>query len=400
MNDVVIIGAGPAGLALARSLVDRAVDVLVVAPESQWLATYGAWRDDVVDCELGATLDAVVRDSWTTVRVVGRREHLLPRSYVVFDNARLREALANGVTTFVGQVDSVEHSVDASTVRLATGDTLQCRLVVDASGNGAFLARRGEPSGAQTAYGVVLGAGNTAHTAHTAHSVRIRAFPPGDAFTLMDWSNPPTFLYGATFTDGRVLIEETSLFAQPPHGIDQLRQRLAMRLGVDLTSEAVSVERVNIPMGGPLPSLNTRVVGFGAAAGYVHPVTGYSVAASLRAAPRVAEAIRTGQARQSRGADLSRVVWDAVWPQHLRKTRAWHDMGLSVLKSLPSESIPGFFDAFFDLPRHLIAAYLRIDGEPREVQRAMLGVFRRVDATTRLRLMRSPVALLQALVAR
>lgn len=391
MHDVVIIGAGPAGLALARSLVDRAVDVLVVAPESQWLATYGAWRDDVVDCELGATLDAVVRDSWTTVRVVGRREHLLPRSYVVFDNARLREALANGVTTCVGHVDSVEHSVDASTVRLATGDTLQCRLVVDASGNGAFLARRGEPSGAQTAYGVVIG---------TAHTQAAGVFPPGDAFTLMDWSNPPTFLYGATFADGSNLIEETSLFAQPPHGIDQLRQRLTARLGVDLTSEAVSVERVNIPMGGPLPSLNTRVVGFGAAAGYVHPVTGYSVAASLRAAPRVAEAIRTGQARHTRGADLSRVVWDAVWPQHLRKTRAWHDMGLSVLKSLPSESIPGFFDAFFDLPRHLIAAYLRIDGEPREVQRAMLGVFRRVDATTRLRLMRSPVALMQALVAR
>ena len=54
MRDVAIIGGGPAGLALAHSLVERGVDAVVFSPESPWHATYGAWRDDVESCELGA----------------------------------------------------------------------------------------------------------------------------------------------------------------------------------------------------------------------------------------------------------------------------------------------------------------------------------------------------------
>jgi lycopene beta-cyclase len=221
-----------------------------------------------------------------------------------------------------------------------------------------------------------------------------------DVFTLMDWSRPPTFLYAAQFSDGRVLLEETSLYSQPAHAIDDLRGLLAARLGVDATSEADAIERVEIPMGTRLPLTHTRVVGFGAAAGYIHPVTGYSVAASLRAAPRVAEAIRLCLSHQRRGADLSAAAWQAVWPDHLVRTRRWHDMGLSVLSGLPRHAIPGFFDAFFDLPQELSAAYLRIDSDPGDVRRAMLGVFRRVNSATKLRLMSSPGGLLRALVAR
>jgi len=391
VHDVAIIGGGPAGLALARSLTDRDVDVVVVAPDSPWHATYGAWRDDVADCELGAVLDALVRGAWSKVRVVGTKERLLPRAYVVFDNGRLRDALARGVGARAALVDSVAHSVDASSMRLASGEVVQARLVVDASGGGAFLARRGAAAGAQTAYGLVIPA--------THHAVAI-AHVRDDIFTLMDWSTPPTFLYAARFNDGRVLIEETSLYAEPPHAVDELRARLAARLGGDATSDAASVERVNIPMGAPLPSRTTRMVGFGAAAGYIHPVTGYSVAASLRAAPRVADAIRAGLSRGQRGADLAHQAWRAVWPESFVRTRAWHDMGLAVLRSLPGESVPRFFDAFFGLPQGLCAAYLRIDSAPTDVRAAMLGVFRRVDSTTRLRLMSSPGALLRALAAR
>ena len=399
VHDVAIIGEGPAGLALARSLVDRDVDVVVVAPDAPWHATYGAWRDDVADCELGDMLDALVRGAWPTVRVVGTKEHLLPRAYVVFDNGRLCAALARGVQRRIDVVESVTHSVDLSTLRLSSGNEVQARLVVDASGVGAFLARpesnvrarAGAHAGAQTAYGLVLPAD---HPAVANAGVR------DQVFTLMDWSTPPTFLYAARFGDGRSLIEETSLYAEPPHAIDELRSRLAARLGSDATTDAESVERVNIPMGAALPARTTRVVGFGAAAGFIHPVTGYSVAASLRAAPRVAEAIRTGLRRGQRGADLADIVWRAVWPTPFLQTRAWHDMGLAVLRSLPSESIPKFFDAFFDLPQSVFTEYLRIDSQPRQVRAAMLGVFRRVDMPTRLRLMSSPGALLRALAAR
>jgi len=365
---------------------------VVIAPPRTWHATYGAWRDDVDTCELGAPIAAVTRGQWSTVRVVGRREHRVARPYVVFDNDALRASLAANLSIVGSSVASVEHSLDASTVRIEDGTALVARLVIDATGNGEFLARTGRAIGAQTAYGLVV--------SDTTHESSKRFGIKPDVFTLMDWSTPPTFLYAAQFPDTRLLIEETSLYAEPPHEIDDLRRRLSARLGDDLTTAAVAVERVNIAMGAPLPSQSTRVVGFGAAAGFVHPVTGYSVAASLRAAPRVADAIRRALDERRSASELSQVVWSAVWPADLVRTRAWHDMGLAVLRALPPADTPKFFDAFFSLPIEQIAAYLRVDGDARVVRAAMLGVFRRVDNRLRLRLASQPGALLRALVAR
>jgi lycopene beta-cyclase len=243
--------------------------------------------------------------------------------------------------------------------------------------------------GAQTAYGLTV-------DLDTAQRLGVL---PG-AFTLMDWSRPPTFLYGAPFADGSVLVEETSLYADPPRSLEHLAERLGARLGPHGATTTNGVERVTIPMGGPLPDRTARVVAFGASAGYVHPVTGYSVAASLRAAPRVAEAISVCLAQRQRGDKLAKATWDAVWPAAQLRTRAWHAMGLDVLQSLPDAAVAEFFDAFFSLPMHQWSAYLRVDASPREVRRAMLGVFRGVGAATRLRLMSSPGGLWRAIVAR
>ena len=394
--DVAIVGGGPAGLALARALALQGVELVVVAARSEWYATYGVWRDDVADCDLGGEVDALVRGAWPTVRVVGKRQHLLQRPYVVFDNARLRSSLLAGVQVQHDTAVQAEHTTNTTSLRLHSGATITARLVIDATGSGGLLARRTPTGGAQTAYGLLLGAGTKTGSANVA---RTSGVEPG-VFTLMDWSTPPTFFYGAQFNDGRTLVEETSLYANPPSGLDDLRTRLAVRLGVDATEQADSVERVHIAMGGSLPARTTRVVGFGAAAGFVHPVTGYSVAASLRAATRVANEIVQQLSRGTTGTDLSLAVWGAVWPKHLVRARGWHDMGLAVLSALPPRLIGGFFDAFFELPQAQWSAYLRIDTEPAEVRAAMLGVFRRVDMATRLALVAQPAALVRALGAR
>ncbi len=413
--DVAVVGAGPAGVALARALSARGVDTLVIAPDSQWHATYGVWRDDVVSCDLGAPLDMLLRGAWSTVRVVGRREHLLQRGYVVFDNTQLQSALSDGIAMAHDTVLGAEHDFEHTTLRLASGASLRARLAVDATGSGVLLAHRAvSPTrsnpggvvrpieGAQTAYGLVVG-----ETSHV----------QPDVFTLMDWrraavlrskagargsnaSAPATFFYGARFTDGSTLVEETSLYARPPHDIEDLRRRLAIRLGVDLTETARAVELVHIAMGRSLPARTTRVVGFGAAAGYVHPVTGYSVAGSLRAAPRVATAIATALQNGQCGAELSGNAWQAVWPNSLVRTRAWHEAGLGALVRLPSETIGEFFDEFFSLPTELWASYLRIDTPPEHVRAAMLGLFARAGWSLRLRLASAPFGLLRALVAR
>jgi lycopene beta-cyclase len=328
--------------------------------------------------------------------VVGKRQHLLQRPYAVFDNARLRSSLLAGVQVQHDTAVQAEHTTNTTSLRLHSGATITARLVIDATGSGELLARRTPTGGAQTAYGLLLGAGTKTGSANVA---RTSGVEPG-VFTLMDWSTPPTFFYGAQFNDGRTLVEETSLYANPPSGLDDLRTRLAVRLGVDATEQADSVERVHIAMGGSLPARTTRVVGFGAAAGFVHPVTGYSVAASLRAATRVANEIVQQLSRGTTGTDLSLAVWGAVWPKHLVRARGWHDMGLAVLSALPPRLIGGFFDAFFELPQAQWSAYLRIDTEPAEVRAAMLGVFRRVDMATRLALVAQPAALVRALGAR
>ena len=123
---------------------------------------------------------------------------------------------------------------------------------------------------------------------------------------------------------------------------------------------------------------------FGAAAGYAHPATGFSVAASLRAAPRVAAALASACA--AAGEPDARPVGRAVWPPALRRTRRLHDYGLEVLLRLDQDELATFFDAFFDLPVDVWAPYLRIDAPPAAVSRTMAEVLRRLPPGMRRRL--------------
>lgn len=399
-HDVVIIGDGPAGSALARSCVGLGIDVLLVGDNAEWGATYGAWNDELQRTPLLAGHD-VRAGPPIDVCAWGDRRHDLGRGYVLLDNLTLRSVLRDGVPTLTDRVDRVVSDGDQHLVELASGESLTAQLVIDAAGWPAAFAPRTHREQApfwQTAFGVVL-----------------PKPPPGELGqpTLMDFrepsglsvepdgSRPTTFAYSLPVADGW-LVEETVLAARPAIEPDALIDRLAARLGVscdELQTQAIRTERVRIPMGGARPRRDQPVVAFGAAAGYVNPTSGYSVVHSLQMATPVAEAIAATLAARPPGERADALaVWNAVWPVSHRRTRALHDYGLDMLAKLEGPAVREFFDAFFDLPMPTWSSYMRADTLPIELSGVMTKLFRAAPWSTRRRLIRGrPAAFAQVI---
>ncbi|MFC9895786.1 lycopene cyclase family protein [Nocardia sp. NPDC127579] len=339
--NIVVCGAGPAGRALAYRCLRRGSTVTVIdpAPHRRWTATYAAWLD-----ELPGWLDpAVIAARVPRPAAWGARRHELDRTYVVLDSARLQEELDIGGAQIISD-RAIE--VDRNAVRLASGATVTGDRVVDARGL-ARSPRRAE----QTAYGVVV-AGSR--------------FEP----LFMDWRTdnganpaaPLSFLYAVPLGADRMLLEETCLAGRPAVDPRELRLRLEHRLrsrGIELDGTE-PVERVRFPVEGGRPGGDR----FGAAGGFLHPATGYSVAATLAAADTVA-------------------AGESVWPISARTVHALRTAGLRALLALPPADLPLFFDAFFTLPPHLQRAYLSGRADLRGTATAMSALFAALPARLR-----------------
>ena len=292
-TDVAVLGSGPAAWAAAAALAPTGVRVTLIAPDPDqlWTNTYGSWVD-----QIDASVLALVRgtDVWAqvfdTVQVIGERHQLAGRAYGRFDNATLASALRATANTGALNVRGasatrVSHDSTGSTIELNKGASVRAALVLDATGaTSPFITRedRAQPAAFQVAYGIIAGFTRPPLSENTC--------------TLMDWRGPdrsvPSFAYTLPI-DGRWLVEETVLASRPGVGFDELERRLHDRLRADglVPTEIQTVERVSFPMDVPLPHRTQRTVGLGAAASLVHPATGYSVAASLRSAPRIAATI-------------------------------------------------------------------------------------------------------------
>ena len=342
--DVVVVGGGPAGRALARACAARGLATTVVDqnPARPWRATYAAWVDELPD-------DAPVAVSTSRARAVTTAEHVIARGYAVLDNERLRR-LPDEVRLVAGRV--VDRT--ATTVTLAGGRVLTGR-VVDATGAAGGRA-------AQTAVGVVVPAAEA------------RPFVGPDEALLMDWRRPPaattadpTFLYAIPVSADEVLVEETSLARRPGLPLRELRLRLHARLAAHGIGVPEGEERVRIPLDG-----RARDGAFGAAAGWIHPATGYSVATALRRAPVVADVIANGR-------ELTRSVSE-------RTVRALRLRGLAALLALPPDDVPEFFNSFFKLSDSLQRDYLGGHDDLRGTARAMARLFGSAPWAMRARL--------------
>lgn len=391
-TDVIVVGGGPAGLAAAAACADAGLDIALLAPDhhAPWPNTYGLWADELEPLNVPDVL-AARWDAVTVATGMGPTRQL-DRAYGRVDNPSLRARLyeRSGARLLTGSARGAEVTAAGTVVVTAKGERHAARAVVDASGHRPALLTpgRGRPPAWQAAYGV-LGSFDGAPV------------PPG-SMVFMDWSDAPlrdlprvaedpTFLYGMDLGDGRWFVEETSLARRPALGFDALEQRLWRRLesaGARLT-ETLEVERCLFPMGVPLPPRDQRVIGFGGAAGMVHPATGYQVGAALQRAPELAASL--SRALDARGATPHSVAaagWRAVWPIDLVRQRALHAFGMEALLGFDTATIQRFFSAFFDLGEEHWRGY--ISGAPSVGRLAgtMLALFRRAPGPLRRSLVR------------
>ncbi|MFM9101419.1 MAG: lycopene beta cyclase [Cyanobium sp.] len=389
-GDGLVIGAGPAALAIAAELGERGLAVTALAPldpASPWENTYGIWAEEVEALGLGQLLSHRWSD---TVSYFGPGGHPAEpageglirhgRPYGLFDKAALQahwlERCAKADVRWQrGRAAAIRHGEAASTVTTDDGVELQARLVVDASGHEPVFVRRGTdgPVAGQAAYGIV------GH--YSADPIS-----PGQ-FVFMDYRSdhlseaerrePPTFLYAMDLGNGVFFCEETSLALAPPVPFSTLRARLQQRLahrGVAVR-EVLHEEHCLFPMTPPLPDLRQRVVGFGGAGGLVHPASGYMVGSLLRRAPDLADAIASALQQGLTGQPLAEAAWAGLWSPALRWKHAFFRFGLEKLMRFDEARLRHHFHTFFQLPAQQWSGFLTNTLAPGELVGAMAGLY-------------------------
>lgn len=368
--DVIIIGAGPAGLRLAERVAGYGIKVCCVDPSllSMWPNNYGVWVDEFDNMGFQDCLDK----TWpmASIYINDHKTKYLDRAYGRVNRKQLKVTLlencvSNGVIFHNAKVWKVEHQEFESSIVCDDGMELKASLVVDASGFASPFVEYDKPRnhGYQIAHGILA-------------EVESHPFDL-DKMVLMDWRNShlgnepylrannsrlPTFLYAMPFDSNLVFLEETSLVSRPVLSYKEVKKRMVARLrhlGIRVKS-IIEDEKCLIPMGGPLPRIPQNVMAIGGNAGIVHPSTGYMVARTLALAPVLADAIAEclGSTRMIRGSALYHRVWNGLWPVEKRCTREFYSFGMETLLKLDLNGTRRFFDAFFDLDPHYWHGFL------------------------------------------
>ncbi|KAJ9688088.1 hypothetical protein PVL29_014037 [Vitis rotundifolia] len=336
--DLVVIGCGPAGLALAAESAKLGLSVGLIGPDLPFTNNYGVWEDEFKDLGLGRCIEHVWRD--TIVYLDDGDPILIGRAYGRVNRHLLHEELLKRLATVASGA--------------ASGKLLQYEV-------------GGPRVSVQTAYGVEV-------------EVENNPYDPS-LMVFMDYRDHikqkvqclevqyPTFLYVMPMSPTRVFFEETCLASKDAMPFDLLKKKLMSRLetmGIRII-RTYEEEWSYIPVGGSLPNTEQKNLAFGAAASMVHPATGYSVVRSLSEAPKYASVIANILKRshskdifthgRSTG-NISMQAWNTLWPQERKRQRSFFLFGLALILELDIEGIRTFFHTFFRLPNWMWQGFL------------------------------------------
>lgn len=373
--DLVVIGCGPAGLALAAESAKLGLTVGLIGPDLPFTNNYGVWEDEFIDLGLEGCIEHVWRD--TIVYLNDSDPFMIGRAYGRVSRHLLHEELLkrcveSGVSYLSSKVDKIiEASNGQSLVECENNIVIPCRLATVASGAASGKLLQYEVGGprvsVQTAYGVEVEVENNPYDPSLMVFMDYRDYIKQKVQSLE--AQYPTFLYAMPMSPKRVFFEETCLASKDAMPFDLLKKKLMSRLqtmGIRVT-KIYEEEWSYIPVGGSLPNTEQKNLAFGAAASMVHPATGYSVVRSLSEAPNYADVIANILKRGhingvvTRGGyteNISMQAWKTLWPQERKRQRAFFLFGLAFILQLDIEGIRTFFQTFFRLPTWMWQGFL------------------------------------------
>ncbi|XVF35059.1 hypothetical protein REPUB_Repub18cG0112300 [Reevesia pubescens] len=373
--DLVVIGCGPAGLALAAESAKLGLNVGLIGPDLPFTNNYGVWEDEFKDLGLERCIEHVWRD--TIVYLDDDKPIMIGRAYGrvsrhLLHEELLRRCVESGVMYLSSKVERIIEATDGHNLVVCEHNHLvPCRLVSVASGAASGKLLQYEVGGprvsVQTAYGIEVEVENNPYDPSLMGFMDYRDYAKQEVRCLE--AQYPTFLYAMPMSSTRVFFEETCLASKNAMPFDLLKKKLMSRLetmGIRIL-KVYEEEWSYIPVGGSLPNTEQKNLAFGAAASMVHPATGYSVVRSLSEAPNYASIIvnilkkdhykgmLTGE-RNKR--NISMQAWNTLWPQERKRQRAFFLFGLALILQLDIEGIRTFFHTFFRLPSWMWQGFL------------------------------------------
>lgn len=373
--DLVVIGCGPAGLALAAESAKLGLRVGLIGPDLPFTNNYGVWEDEFQDLGLEGCIEHAWQDTLVYLddddpifvgRAYGRvSRHLLHEEL-------LRRCIESGVSYFCSKVERIIEAANGhSLVACEHGIVVHCRLATVASGAASGKLLQYEVGGpkvsVQTAYGVEVEVENSPYDPSLMVFMDYRDYKKQKVEFLE--AQYPTFLYVMPMSQTRLFFEETCLASKDALPFNLLKERLMSRLetmGIRII-RTYEEEWSYIPVGGSLPNAEQKTIAFGAAASMVHPATGYSVVRSLSEAPKyateIAKILKHGRSRGmlsslSSAEMASTQAWKALWPKERKRQRSFFLFGLALILQLDIEGTRTFFHAFFRLPKWMWQGFL------------------------------------------